>query len=90
VGCSANILEASWQALADSLEYALLPEIAPADGEEELSPLPIWESMKIFESIAMRLGSKYIDSTLSRKLARQFLALLHLVDPVDKQPQEAG
>jgi len=24
VGCSTNIIEASWQALADSLEYALL------------------------------------------------------------------
>jgi hypothetical protein len=24
VGCSANIIEASWAALADSMEYALL------------------------------------------------------------------
>lgn len=26
VGCSSNIIESSWQALADSMEYALLPE----------------------------------------------------------------
>jgi len=30
VGASANIIEASWKALADAMEYALLSELAPA------------------------------------------------------------
>jgi hypothetical protein len=29
VGASTNIIEASWRAVADSLEYALLPEALP-------------------------------------------------------------
>ena len=32
VGASTNIIEASWRALADSMEYALLVESAPAPG----------------------------------------------------------
>jgi 2-isopropylmalate synthase len=31
VGSSTNIIEASWQALADSLEYALLENAVPED-----------------------------------------------------------
>jgi 2-isopropylmalate synthase len=95
VGCSANILEASWQALADSLEYALLPGVSPA-GSEELAPLPVQGNVAVSGSTTICLGDRCInisikDSPLfSHKLARQFLALLHLVDPIERRPQEAG
>jgi 2-isopropylmalate synthase len=35
VGCSANIIEASWQALVDSLEYEILNKNAPLRDRQE-------------------------------------------------------
>jgi len=88
VGCSPNILEASWQALADGLEYALLPGVAPAE-DEELALLPAMEGAAA-EAATICLGNRCIDepALLSQKLARQFLALLHLVDPLEERLQE--
>jgi len=89
VGCSPNILEASWQALADSLEYALLPGVTPAD-EEVFTPLPIPERSTSPEPTTICLGNRCIEvpDLRSYKVVQQFLALLHLVDPVEERLQE--
>jgi len=89
VGCSPNILEASWQALADSLEYALLPGVAPAD-EEVFTPLAIPERSTSPEPATICLGNRCIEvpDLRSHKVVQQFLALLHLVDPVEERLQE--
>ena len=38
VGASVNIIEASWRALADAMEYALLPASTPAQAAEDAQP----------------------------------------------------
>ncbi len=89
VGCSPNILEASWQALSDSLEYALLPGVTLAD-EEVFASLPIPERIAPPEPTTICLGNRCIEvpDLRSHKVAQQFLALLHLVDPLEERIQE--
>ncbi|HHV63298.1 MAG TPA: citramalate synthase [Firmicutes bacterium] len=40
VGVSTNIIEASWRALVDSIEYGLLYATGPAETEVEIEPVP--------------------------------------------------
>ena len=41
IGVSENIIEASWEALVDSLEYAFQPRDEPSDADAETEPIPL-------------------------------------------------